>query len=245
MRFDVFTIFPGAYEGPLTESIIKRAQENGQIDVRLHDLRAWTTDRHRSVDDYPYGGGAGMVMMAPPIIEAVESIVGDAIREVPVLIPSPSGEPFTQKMAHDLALQQRVVIICGRYEGIDARATDILNAREVSIGDYVMTGGDLAAAVMIDVIARLIPGVIDDESLADESHSSGLLEYPQYTRPQVYRDHSVPDVLLSGHHARVAEWRRQQALQRTLERRPDLLEHASLSDVERQWIARQSATPDD
>ena len=117
MRFDVFTIFPGAYEGPLTESIIKRAQENGQIDVRLHDLRAWTTDRHRSVDDYPYGGGAGMVMMAPPIIEAVESIVGDAIREVPVLIPSPSGEPFTQKMAHDLALQQRVVIICGRYEG--------------------------------------------------------------------------------------------------------------------------------
>ncbi len=245
MRFDVFTIFPGAYEGPLTESIIKRAQDSGRIDVQLHDLRAWTTDRHRSVDDYPYGGGPGMVMMAPPIVEAVESIVETSLCEVPVLIPSPSGERFTQKMAHDLALEERLVIICGRYEGIDARATDILNAREVSIGDYVMTGGDLAAAVMIDVIARLIPGVIDDESLADESHSSGLLEYPQYTRPQVYRDHSVPEVLLSGHHARVAEWRRRQALQRTFERRPDLLEHASLSDVERQWIERQSATPDD
>lgn len=236
MRFDIFTIFPAAYAGPLTESIIQRAQDEGKIEIKLHDIRNWATDRHRSVDDYPYGGGAGMVMMAPPIVEAVESIIGADAVPVPILLPSPSGERFTQEMARQLAREKRLAFVCGRYEGIDARVSDILSAREVSIGDFVMTGGDLAAAVMIDVIARLIPGVIDEESVSDESHTSGVLEYPHFTRPQLYRGHSVPEILLSGHHGRIAEWRRRQALRRTFERRPDLLAHASLSDTERQWV---------
>jgi len=238
MRFDLFTLFPGAYDGPLTESIIKRAQEDGLIEIAIHDIRDWSTDRHRSVDDYPYGGGAGMVMMAPPIVEAVEETLGDAAGSVPILLPSPSGSLFTQVMARELARADRLAIICGRYEGIDQRVTDILGAREVSIGDFVMTGGDLAAAIIVDVVARLIPGVIDDESLSMESHTSGLLEYPQYTRPQRYRDREVPEILLSGHHARIDAWRRDESLRRTCERRPDLLERASLTSAERQRIER-------
>jgi tRNA (guanine37-N1)-methyltransferase len=238
MRFDIFTLFPGAYEGPLTESIIQRAQDDGLIEITLHDIRAWSTDRHRSVDDYPYGGGAGMVMMAPPIVEAVEETLGDDLSETTILLPSPSGSLFTQAMARELAQSKRLAIICGRYEGIDQRVTDILGAREVSIGDFVMTGGDLAAAIIFDVVARLLPGVIDDESLAMESHTSGLLEYPQYTRPQRYRDREVPEVLLSGHHARIDAWRRDESLRRTLERRPDLLERANLTNVERDRIER-------
>lgn len=236
MRFDIFTIFPGAYEGPLTESIIKRAQDDGLIEIAIHDIRDWSTDRHRSVDDYPYGGGAGMVMMAPPIVEAVEATLGDDRNRTPILLPSPSGELFTQSMARELARADRVALICGRYEGIDQRVTDILGAREVSIGDFVMTGGDLAAAIIVDVVARLIPGVIDDESLAMESHTSGLLEYPQYTRPQRYRDREVPEILLSGHHARIDGWRREESLRRTCERRPDLLERANLTVAEQRLI---------
>ena len=242
MRVDVFTIFPDAFTGPLTESIIQRAQDEGKIRIELHDIRSWARDRHRSVDDYPYGGGAGMVMMAPPIVEAVEEVVGRDSESASVIIPSPSGELFTQSMARELAQSARLVFICGRYEGIDARVTELLHGREVSIGDYVMTGGDLAAAVMIDVLARLIPGVIDEESLADESHTSGLLEYPQYTRPHLYRDLSVPDMLLSGHHARIAEWRREQSLKRTLARRPELLEQAELTETDRRWLANHAAS---
>ena len=239
MRFDIFTIFPGAYAGPLTESIIKRAQDDGLIEVNLHDIRDWSNDRHRSVDDYPYGGGAGMVMMAPPIVAAIDDVLGPDHRQVPIIIPSPSGEMFNQPMARELARSTRLAFICGRYEGIDARVSEILDAREISIGDYVMTGGDLAAAVMIDVIARLVPGVIDEASLAEESHTSGLLEYPQYTRPPVFRGLDVPDMLLSGHHARIAEWRHQQALLLTARRRPDLLERATLSDRDLDWLAHQ------
>ena len=245
MRIDVFTIFPAAFTGPLTESIIQRAQDEGKIRVELHDIRAWAKDRHRSVDDYPYGGGAGMVMMAPPIVEAVEEVAAGDLPNVPVIIPSPSGAVFDQSMARELATEERLIFVCGRYEGIDARVTEILNGREVSIGDYVMTGGDLAAAVMIDVIARLIPGVIDEESLTDESHTSGLLEYPQYTRPQSYRGLSVPDILLSGHHARVNEWRHAQSLERTLARRPDLLERRDLTPVDRAGINHRSARPEE
>lgn len=241
MRIDVFTIFPGAYHGPLTESIIQRAQDQGRIEILLHDVRDWATDRHRSVDDYPYGGGAGMVMMAPPIVEAVESLASGRSTNVPVIIPSPSGELFTQEMAAELAKNEQLIFVCGRYEGIDGRVTEILDGREISIGDYVMTGGDLAAAVMIDVIARLIPGVIDEDSLADESHTSGLLEYPQYTRPQTYRGLTVPDVLLSGHHANIREWRREQALLRTLRRRPELIDDAELTDNERELVAAEIA----
>lgn len=236
MRIDVFTIFPGSYQGPLTESIIQRAQDQGKLEIFLHDVRDWSKDRHRSVDDYPFGGGAGMVMMAPPIVEAVESLATGLSTNVPVIIPSPSGELFTQRMATELATNEQLIFICGRYEGIDARVTEILHGREISIGDYVMTGGDLAAAVMIDVIARLIPGVIDEESLEDESHTSGLLEYPHYTRPQNYRDLPVPEVLLSGHHANIRKWRREQTLLRTLSRRPDLIDDAELTDDERKWI---------
>jgi tRNA (guanine37-N1)-methyltransferase len=238
MRFDIFTLFPGAYEGPLTESIIKRAQEEKLIEIEIHDIREWSTDRHRSVDDYPYGGGAGMVMMAPPIVDAVESVLQESLGTVLILLPSPSGELFNQALARELAQHERLAIICGRYEGIDQRVTEILGAREVSIGDFVMTGGDLAAAIIVDVVSRLIPGVIDVESLEVESHSSGLLEYPQYTRPQSYRDFEVPEILLSGHHARVDDWRREQSLCRTLLRRPELLEGASLSKTDEQKIQR-------
>lgn len=236
MRFDIFTLFPRAYDGPLTESILKRAQEENLIQIAIHDIRAWSKDRHRSVDDYPYGGGAGMVMMAPPIVEAVEAILEENLAHVPILLPSPSGELFNQEVARELAQHERLAIVCGRYEGIDQRVTDILGAREVSIGDFVMTGGDLAAALIVDVVSRLIPGVIDDESLAVESHSSGLLEYPHYTRPQDFRGYEVPEILLSGHHARIDDWRHEQSLRRTYQRRPDLLSQTSLNDADQRRI---------
>lgn len=229
MRFDVFTIFPSMFTGFLGESILKRAQQAGLIEIALHNIRDWATDKHRTVDDTPYGGGPGMVMMAPPIVQAVESVLGDALATTPILLLSPSGEVFTQAIAHELAHYPRLALICGRYEGIDDRVRIILRARELSIGDYVLTGGELAAAVVIDVVSRLVPGVIDPESLAEESHSSGLLEYPQYTRPPVFRGLAVPEILLSGNHAKIAEWRRMMALCRTKARRPDLLARATLS----------------
>jgi tRNA (guanine37-N1)-methyltransferase len=243
MRFDIFTLFPRAYDGPLTESILKRAQEENLIQIAIHDIRAWSKDRHRSVDDYPYGGGAGMVMMAPPIVEAVEAILEENLAQVPILLPSPSGELFNQEVARELAQHERLAIVCGRYEGIDQRVTDILGAREVSIGDFVMTGGDLAAALIVDVVSRLIPGVIDDESLAVESHSSGLLEYPHYTRPQDFRGYEVPEILLSGHHARIDDWRHEQSLRRTYQRRPDLLAQTSLNDADQRRIDRWRNEP--
>ncbi len=230
MRFDVFTLFPGMFEGPLSESILKRAQQQELILVHLHDIRDWATDRHRSVDDYSYGGGPGMVMMAPPVVRAVEETLGESVTTTPILLMSPSGERFTQEHAAQLARCPRIAIICGRYEGIDERVKQLLDAREFSIGDFVLTGGELPAAVIIDAVARLVPGVIEAESLAEESHTSGLLEYPQYTRPVEFRGLTVPEVLLSGHHARVAEWRRQQALRRTKERRPDLFARMTLSE---------------
>ncbi|MDI3341098.1 MAG: tRNA (guanosine(37)-N1)-methyltransferase TrmD [Sphaerobacter sp.] len=236
MRFDVFTLFPRMFDGLLDESILKRARERGLVSVHLHDIRDWATDRHRSVDDYPYGGGPGMVMMAPPIVHAVEAVLADELQTTPIIALSASGEPFTQAMAAELAQHRRLALICGRYEGIDERVHLLLRTREVSIGDYVLTGGELAAAVMIDVVARLVPGVIDPESVQEESFTSGLLEYPQYTRPPEFRGLKVPEVLLSGHHARIAEWRRQQALCRTKARRPDLLARAQLSEHDRRLL---------
>jgi tRNA (guanine37-N1)-methyltransferase len=236
VRFDVFTIFPNIFAGPLSESILKRAQEQGLVSIHLHNIRDWATDRHRSVDDEPYGGGPGMVMMAPPIVHAVETVLGPELEQTPVILLTPSGEVFNQDLARELAQYPRLALICGRYEGIDDRVRIILRARELSIGDYVLTGGELAAAVIIDVVSRLVPGVIDPESLAEESHTSGLLEYPQYTRPPVFRGLAVPEVLLSGNHARIAEWRRQQALCRTRARRPDLLAKAQLSEKDRRLL---------
>lgn len=223
MRFDIFTIFPSMFTGFLTESILKRAQEDELIEINLHDIRDWTTDRHRSVDDYPYGGGAGMVMMAPPVVEAVESTLPERDEDTEVIVLSASGELFNQNMARELSAKPRIALICGRYEGIDQRVMDILGAREVSIGDYVLTGGELPAAVIVDAVGRLVPGVIEADSRDEESHVSALLEYPQYTRPFEYRGMTPPDVLLSGHHARIEQWRRDQALERTRSRRPDLL----------------------
>jgi len=211
------------FASPFDSSIIKRAQTTGAVEIHVHDLREWTYDRHRTADDAPYGGGAGMVMMAPPIVEGVEAILTDDLAGARVLITSASGRPFDQAMAHELAETERVVIICGHYEGIDARVTELLDAEEVTIGDYVLTGGELAAMVVIDATTRLLPGVIQQASIEDESHSDGLLEYPQYTRPMEYRGLTVPEILVSGHHAKVDAWRREQALERTRERRPDLL----------------------
>lgn len=223
MRFDIFTIFPGIFAGPFDESIIKRAVGAGLVEIHIHDIRKFGVGRHRSVDDTPYGGGAGMVMAAPPVFDSVESVLGERLGSLPVILTSASGTPFTQSVAERLRSEEQVAIICGRYEGVDQRVRDHLVTHEYSIGDYVLTGGELPAAVMVDAIARMIPGVIDAESLAEESHSGGLLEYPHYTRPAEFRGWTVPEVLLSGHHEHIAEWRREQAVALTRLVRPDLL----------------------
>jgi tRNA (guanine37-N1)-methyltransferase len=230
MRFDIFTLFPGMFAGPFDESIVRRAIDNNLLQIAIHDIREHGAGRHRSVDDTPYGGGAGMVMAAPPIFASVEGVLGTEIDRTPIILMSPSGERFTQRIARDLAAMPRVALICGRYEGVDQRVRDHLVTREISIGDYVLTGGELAAAVVIDVIARLIPGVIDPESLAEESFSAGLLEYPHFTRPASFRGWDVPAVLFSGHHAEIAAWRTQEALRLTRERRPDLLDKPGEDD---------------
>lgn len=223
MRIDIFTIFPGMFDGPFGESIIRRAVERGLVTIELHDIREHGTGRHRSVDDTPYGGGAGMVMAAPPIFASVEQVLGDNIRETEIILMSPSGERFTQAVAQQLSQLDRLALICGRYEGVDQRVRDHLVTRELSIGDYVLTGGELAAMVVVDATVRLVPGVIDSASLDEESHASGLLEYPHYTRPYEFRGWTVPEILLSGHHAEIAKWRHAQALALTRQRRPDML----------------------
>jgi len=232
LRFDVFTLFPPLFESPLASSILKRALDLGIVEVALHDPRGWTTDRHRTADDTPYGGGPGMVLKAPPIVEAVESVLGTQIHATRCILLSAAGAPFTQSMASELAESTQIALICGHYEGVDERVREILNCEEVSIGDYVMTGGELPALVIIDAVTRLLPGVIERESIADESHASGLLEYPHYTRPFEYRGHTVPDILLGGHHARIAAWRREQAMLKTRRLRPDLLSTVSDPDAE-------------
>lgn len=230
MRIDVVTIFPD-YLAPLELSLVGKARESGLLDLRVHDLRGWATDRHRTVDDTPLGGGAGMVMRPDVWGQALDDVLGpDAGDDVELLVPTPSGEVFTQRTAERLAGRSRIVVACGRYEGIDARVVDHYRGRgvavtEVSIGDYVLNGGEVAALVVVEAVARLLPGVLGNpESLAEESHgASGLLEYPVYTRPVEWRGLAAPEVLLSGHHARIARWRRDRAIERTARRRPDLL----------------------
>lgn len=239
MRFDLFTLFPGMFAGPLSESILQRARAAGLIQIDVHDLRDWTADRHRTADDTPYGGGAGMVMMAPPIVAAVEATLGDDLGAVPVILLSAAGERFTQRLARELAGQRRLALICGHYEGIDERAATILGARELAIGDYVLTGGELPAMVILDAVARLVPGVIDDASAAEESHEAGLIEHPHYTRPAAFRGLAVPEVLISGHHANIARWRRDEAIRRTARRRPDLLTGVKLTEREQEIAAEQ------
>lgn len=234
LRVDIFTLFPEMFAGPFDASILRRAGEQGLIRIELHNIRDWTSDRHHTADDTPYGGGAGMVMMAPPIVAAVEDVLGSDLLSSHIAILSAGGRRFTQAVARDLAQVGRLALICGHYEGMDERASEILGADELSIGDYVLTGGELAAMVVTDAVARLVPGVIEHASVVEESHGDGLLEYPHYTRPFDFRGRTVPEILLSGHHANIARWRREQAIRRTARRRPDLLAQAPLSDAERQ-----------
>jgi tRNA (guanine37-N1)-methyltransferase len=211
----------------------------------LHDIRDYATGKHRITDDYPYGGGGGMVMKPEPIFTAVETVLGEALPETPVVLTSPQGRPFNQSLARELAGYKRLAIICGRYEGVDERVRQSLVTDEISIGDYVLTGGELPALVLVDAITRLLPGVLGDAGATiDDSHANGLLEYPHYTRPAEYRGAAVPDVLLSGHHAEIARWRRREALRRTWERRPDMLERVKLSAEDRQFLSGLMADDD-
>jgi tRNA (guanine37-N1)-methyltransferase len=245
IHFDVFTLFPAIFESPLQESILKRAQETGRLSVALHNIRDFTTDKHHITDDYPYGGGGGMVMKPEPIVAAVEAVLGVALSTTPIILTSPQGRPFDQKVAWELAKNKRLAVICGRYEGVDERVRQLLVTDEISIGDYVLTGGELPALVLIDAVTRLVPGVLGDAGATlDDSHAGGLLEYPHYTRPPEFRGCAVPDVLLSGHHARIARWRRHQALRRTWERRPDLIDRADLTPEDRQFLAELAAAQD-
>ena len=232
MRVDVFTLFPGFFEGPLTASLLGRARERGLLDVRLHDPREWTTDRHRTIDDTPFGGGAGMVMMPEPLFAAVEAV--DPPR--PLFLLSAAGRPFDQALAGELAgrAQGGFSLLCGRYEGVDQRVADHLCDGELSVGDYVLAGGETAALIVIEAVARLLPEVMGNEASAgEESFADGLVEYPQYTRPAEFRGYEVPEILRSGDHGRIARWRHAEALRRTRDRRPDLLERRGLSAAER------------
>ena len=230
MNFHVFTLFPAMFHGPISESIIQRARDRGLISVHLHDIRDYAEDKHRIVDDYAYGGGPGMVMKPEPVFKAVETQLA-LIREsqptpdpIPVILLSPKGRLLTQKVAGELAQHPDIVLLCGHYEGVDQRIVDHLATDEISIGDYVLTGGELAAMVVIDCVARFMPEVLgSEESTSRESHADGLLQYPQYTRPPEFRGWSVPEILLSGHHARIDSWRKEQSLLETQRRRPDLL----------------------
>ena len=234
MIIDVVTIFPRMFDSPFAESIIHRAQENKQFTLRVHNLRDYCNDRHRVVDDYPYGGGAGMVMRPEPAFRALQDL-RDQQYLGEVLLPSPSGEPFTQDLAQHLSTLQQLVIFCPHYEGLDERVNTLID-REISLGDYILTGGELPAMVMIDAIVRLRPGVLGSAASLDEESFSPLLEYPHYTRPAEFAGLEVPEVLLSGHHARIKEWRRLQALRRTFERRSDLLVKAELTASEEQLL---------
>ncbi len=267
-HFDIFTLFPGMFSGFLGDSILKRAQEAGIVSVALHNIRDYAEGRHRVTDDTPYGGGGGMVMKPEPIFRAVETVLrhepgwafvpetpdarppadslagseAPLLPDMPVILLSPQGRTFTQVVAEELAGHARIALICGRYEGVDERVRAGLVTDEISIGDFVISGGELAAAIIVDAVTRLLPGALGCEVGAyEDSFATGLLEYPQYTRPAVYRAEGVPDILSSGDHAKVARWRREQALRRTWERRPDLLNSAPLSDADRAYLARLEA----
>jgi tRNA (guanine37-N1)-methyltransferase len=231
----ILTLFPSMFDGPLTESILKRAQEKGLVTITLHPIRDYATDKHRTVDDTPYGGGGGMVMMPGPLVAAVEDVRGSDT-QTPVILLTPQGRVFTQKVAQELAGHERLILVCGRYEGFDERIRQSVVTDEISIGDFVLTGGELAAMVIVDAVVRLIPGVLGAMWGAEEdSHAMGLLEYPHYTRPPVFRAMAVPDVLIGGDHEAVETWRRREAIRRTWQRRPDLLLSAALSHDE-QWF---------
>lgn len=249
MRFDILTLFPDMFLGVFDETIIGRAREMGYVDIALHNIRDYAPGKHRVTDDTPYGGGGGMIMKPEPIFNAVEAILEvevppegyQTLRQQgypPIVMLTPQGRLLKQSVARELAASERLVLLCGRYEGIDERVRQYLATDELSIGDYVLSGGEIAAMVVVDVLTRLIPGVLGDpEATAKDSHSSGLLEHPHYTRPPDYRGYNIPEILISGHHLRIEAWKRQQALARTLARRPDLLAQASLTDADRAYLA--------
>jgi tRNA (guanine37-N1)-methyltransferase len=239
MRIDILCLFPEMFVSPFSHSIVKRATERGLVEVVAHNIRDFAHDRHATVDDAPYGGGAGMVLKPEPVFEAVEyvrQLAGHA--ESPVVLLTPQGRLFSQKIAAEFSEHEHLMLICGHYEGVDERVAAHLATDQLSIGDYVLTGGELAAMVVVDAVVRLLPGVLgSEESAGDDSHSSGLLEYPQYTRPEQFQEWAVPPVLLSGNHGEIAAWRRRQSLLRTALKRPDLLDRVTLTDKERAWIS--------
>lgn len=236
MHIDIFTLFPEMFQGPFSASILKRAQEQGLLSVALYNIREITTDKHHVVDDYPYGGGAGMVMKPEPIFHSVEAVYQGG----PLILMTPQGRPFTQQVAQELAQHERLTLLCGHYEGIDERVCEHLVTDEISLGDYVLTGGELAAMVVVDATSRLLPGVLGAAaSTLEESHSQNLLEYPHYTRPVAFRGWRIPDILLSGHHANIARWRRKEAIRRTRARRPDLFARLDLSSKEDLLILKE------
>jgi tRNA (guanine37-N1)-methyltransferase len=240
MEFDVFTLLPEVFPPYLDSSILQRARQRGLIDVHVHNIRDWAIDRHHVTDDEPYGGGGGMVMKVEPVFAAVEGVLGpfDELRAAPtagcpIILLTPQGRVFNQQIAMELAQQPHIAMLCGRYEGVDERIREHLVTDEISIGDYVLTGGELPALILIDALSRLLPGVLGDpDGPFDDSHATGLLEYPHYTRPPEFRGWRVHEILLSGDHAKIAKWRREQSLRRTLKRRPDLLESAALGDMD-------------
>ncbi len=236
MHIDVFTLFPEMFEGPLTESILKRAQEMGALRVGLHDIRDWATDKHHTADGTPYGGGGGMILKAGPLVAAVEAIIPPG-QGIPVILMSPQGRLFDQQVAQELGQHERIALVCGHYEGIDERAIQLVVTDEISVGDYVLTGGELAAMIVVDAVTRTLPGVLGDpEAASDDSHATGLLEGPHYTRPPEFRGLKVPEVLVSGHAAKIEQWRRREAIRRTWQRRPDLLLTARLTEKEKEFL---------
>ncbi|HET6420102.1 MAG TPA: tRNA (guanosine(37)-N1)-methyltransferase TrmD [Geobacteraceae bacterium] len=236
MKFDILTLFPSMFDGPFSESIIKRAVDKGLLQIGIHNVRDYAVDRHKTTDDYPYGGGAGMVMKVEPLAACIEAVrPGNA--QAKVILTTPRGSTFNQSMARELSREQGLIVICGRYEGVDERVKDLFVDYEISLGDFVLTGGELAAMVMVDAVSRCLSGVLgSDESASDDSFSDGLLEYPQYTRPSEFRGLRVPDVLLSGNHREISLWRRRQALKKTYVTRPDLIRSARLADDEQSYL---------
>lgn len=236
MKVDLLTLFPGMFQGPFSESILRHAADKGLLDVRVHNIRDFASDKHRVTDDYPYGGGVGMVMKVEPLAACIENVKKDRPASK-VILTTPRGETLNQAMARELSEEDGLIIICGRYEGVDERVRDLFVDREISIGDFVLTGGEFASMVLVDAVVRLIPGVLgSDESAEEDSFSNGLLEYPQYTRPPEFRGLSVPPVLLSGNHREIARWRRRESLRRTFLVRPELLDAAGLNTEDSSYV---------
>jgi tRNA (guanine37-N1)-methyltransferase len=236
MKFDILTLFPGMFVGPFSESILRNAAEKGCIEINVHNIRDFAYDKHRVTDDYPYGGGAGMVMKVEPLAACIEA-VRSVRRSSRILLTTPRGRRLNHSLAKELSAEEGLIIVCGRYEGVDERVRDLFVDEEISVGDYVLTGGEPAAIVIVDAVARLLPGVLgSDESANEDSFSDGLLEYPQYTRPPVFRGETVPPVLLSGNHREIARWRRQEALRRTFSDRPELLTGARLTEDDEKFV---------